>query len=112
MLIVRDSITIEQLKEMSQKMSDSLVKAVVDIENNIMAVDADMHVDEEALLLEEGSLQENLWGINIYPYKSRDEWIEFDSMINLRPSAGNRTRGVEDKNIQEKIRKIVVGLIK
>jgi hypothetical protein len=63
------------------------------------------------LLLEEGSVQDNLWGINIYPYKSSDDWIEFDSMINLRPSFGNKSRGVEDKNIQEKIKKIVNALV-
>lgn len=105
MLIIRDKITIDELKEMSQKMSDSLVKAVVDVDQNIIAVDAAMHVDEESLLLEEGSSQESLWSINIYPYKSEKEWIEFDSMINLRPSSGNRSRGVDNKDLQEKIKK-------
>jgi hypothetical protein len=70
-----------------------------------------MHADEELVLLEEGSLQENLWGINIYPYKSEDKWIEFDSMINLRPSFGNKTRGVDDVKIQERIKKIVDALV-
>ena len=111
MKIVKDVITLDELKKMSENMSDSLVKVVVDIENRIMAVDADMHVDEESLLLEEGSFQGNLQGINIYPYKSFDEWIEFDSMINLRSSFGNKTRGVEDKQIQETIKNIVTELV-
>jgi len=111
MQIVHDKITLDELKKMSEKMDGSLVKAVVDVENHIMAVDAGMHADEEMLLLEEGSLQENLWGINIYPHKSEESWIEFDSMINLRPSQGNRTRGVDDLQMQEKIKKIVKALV-
>jgi|SRR5581483_6584670 len=112
MKIVDKSIALDELKKMSEKMYDSLVKAVVDIERCIMAVDADMHADEEVLLLENDSQQENLWGINIYPYKSGDNWIEFDSMINIRPSQGNRTRGVESIVIQEKIKHIVNCLVK
>lgn len=112
MQIITEKITIEELKKMSEKMHNSLVKAVVDIEKGIMVVDAPMHVDQEMLLLEEGSQQENLWGINIHPYKSQDQWIEFDSMINMRPSFGNRTRGVDDVSIQEKIKKIVNALVK
>jgi hypothetical protein len=111
MKIVADKISVAELKEMSKKMHNNLVKAVVDIERGIMVVDAAMHADEEMLMLEEGSQQENLWGINIHPYKARNEWIEFDSMINLRPSFGNKTRGVDDVNIQDKIKKIVNTLV-
>ncbi len=112
MQIVNEKISIPELKAMSQKMFDGLVKAVVDIEKEIMVVDATMHADEEQLLLEEGSEQGNLWGINIYPEKMWDQrWIVFDSMINVRPSWGNRTRGVDNPQIQEKIKKIVTKLV-
>ena len=111
MQIITKKITVDELKKMSEKMHNNLVKAVVDIEQGIMVVDAPMHVDQEMLLLEEGSQQENLWGINIHPYKSQDQWIEFDSMINVRPSFGNRTCGVDDINIQEKIKKVVSELV-
>jgi len=111
MQIVREKITLEELKKMSEKMHDNLVKAVVDIEKNIMVVDAGMHADEEVVLLEEGSQQEDLWGINIYPYQSIEKWIEFDSMINLRPSYGNKTRSVDDIKVQERIKKIVEALV-
>jgi uncharacterized protein DUF5674 len=89
-----------------------MVKAVVDIEKEIMVIDAELHADEEALLLEKGSIQNNVWGINLYPELGQDEWIEFDSMINVRPSIGNRSRGVSDVNIQKKIIAIVNNLIK
>ena len=111
MKIVQDKISIQELKEMTQKMFGNLVKAVVDVEKGIMAVDGELHADEEALLLENGSAQKNLWGINIYPDLTGDDFIEFDSMINLRPSQGNRSRSVEDKEIQKEIIKIVNSLI-
>ncbi len=90
----------------------NLVKAVVDVERKIMAVDGELHADEEALLLENGSLQENLWGINIYPDLEGPERIEFDSVINIRPSQGNRSRGVDDPVIRERIVQAVTGLLK
>jgi len=113
MQIVRDHITIAELKTMSENMFGGLVKAVVDIEQGIMAVDADMHADEEQLLLEaHDSKQEHLWGINIFPDKwGTAEAIVFDSMINIRPSWGNRTRGVEDLATQKKIQVIVHKLV-
>ena len=89
MKIVDEKITLDELKEMSQKMYNHLVKAVVDIEKEIMVVDADLHADQEELLLKQGSQQHDLWGINLYPDKS--ETKEFDSMINLRPSWGNHS---------------------
>ncbi len=113
MLIVRESISPDELRKMSEKMYGGLVKAVVDIEQGIMAVDAELHADEEALLLEQGSNQEYLWGINIYPDNiGKEDWIEFDSMINLRPSQGNRSRSIENQETQTKIISIVKRLIK
>jgi len=107
MRIVEENISIDELKEMSSKMFGNLVKAVVDVEKNILVVDAELHSDQEAFLIESGSNQKNLWGINIYPDLSNEERIEFDSMINLRPSQGNSSRGVEDEEIQKKILDIV-----
>ena len=112
MKIVCDQISIKELNELAQSKFGNLVKAVVDIELGIMAVDAELHADEEALLIENGSKQENLWGINIYQELGKDDRIEFDSMINLKPSQGNRTRGIDNPQIKEKIIKIVNGLIK
>jgi hypothetical protein len=89
----------------------NLVKAVVDVERKIMALDGELHADEEALLLENGSRQENLWGINIYPDLEGPDRIEFDSVINIRPSQGNRSRGVDDQSIREKIVEVVAGLV-
>ena len=111
MKIIQNKIKISELKKMAEGMFGDYVKAVVDIEKKIIAIDAELHSDEEALLIEVGSEQKNLWGINLYPDLGREDWIEFDSMINIRPSQGNRTRGVDDPIIQKQIIEIVNNLI-
>jgi hypothetical protein len=99
-----------RLKEISAGFGN-FVKAVVDIEKGIMAVGGELHADEEAILLEKGSQQKNLWGVNLYPELQADQFIEFDSVINLRPMHGNRTRGVDDAAIRQKIKETVNKLI-
>lgn len=111
MKIITDKITLAELSEMAEKMFGNLIKAVVDVEKEIMAVDAELHVDLETKLLANDSKQENLWGINLYPEISGQDFIEFDSMINLKPAQGNRTRGIESVEIQGKIRRIVNKLV-
>ena len=107
MRIVRDQITNEELKSMSEKLFGNLVKAVVDVNKEIIAVDAELHADLETAFLENGSKQADLWGINLYPEVSGGDFVEFDSMINLRPSQNNRSRGVDDGRIRERIISIV-----
>lgn len=96
---------------MAREQFGDFVKAVVDVGRGLMAVGGDLHADEEARLLEDGSRQTDLWGINLYPDHPADDFIEFDSMINVRPSQGNRSRGVEDPALQERIRNVVRRLI-
>lgn len=111
MQIIRDKVSIIELKRLSQEKFGNLVKAVVDIKRKIMAVGGELHSDEEALLLENNSKQEDLWGINLYPEINGDGWIEFDSMINLRPSQGNRSRGIDNPEIKKEIIDIVNNLV-
>ncbi|MFH1772510.1 MAG: DUF5674 family protein [Candidatus Omnitrophota bacterium] len=109
MKIIDDNLTIGELKKMASAMFGDFVKAVVDIEREALAVDAELHSDLEALLLENGSRQEKLWGINLYPDEAGGgNFIEFDSMINMRPSNGNRSRGVDNPEIINKIAEIVL----
>ena len=104
-------IKLEELSKMAEDMFGDLVKGVVDVSRDMMVVDAELHADEEALLIEQGSDQADLWGINLYPELQDDDFVEFDSMINLRPSRANRSRGVEDPAIRERILRIVKGLV-
>ena len=110
--IVTSPTSKEELKASAHGTFASLVKAVVDIEQEIMAMGGELHADEEAVLIENGSKNNNLWGINIHFNEPESKWIEFDSMINLKPSLGNRNRSVDNIEIQEKIKKIVSRLIK
>jgi len=97
MKIITETLLSGELKQMATATFGNLVKAVVDVDRKIIAVDAELHSDLEALLLEDGSKQKSLWGINLYPEIQGDDFVEFDSMINMRPSQGNRSHGVEDK---------------
>jgi hypothetical protein len=97
---------------MAEERFGDMVKVVIDVGREVMAVDADMHADEEALLLEDGSEQADLWGINLYPGEyGNPDWLEFDSMINLRPREGNRTRSVENAETRSRIIQIVARLV-
>ena len=112
MRIIIEPISKEKLKEIAKERFGNLVKAVVDIEQGIVALGGELHADEEVLLVEQkNSQRQNLWGINLYPDKEGSDFIEFDSVINLKPSFGNRSRGVEDAVIREKIEKVVQKLI-
>lgn len=109
-----DTISVEALKLMAEKMFEKIVKAVVDIEQKIIVVDAPMNADEELFLLEnKASMQGDLWGINFVPAKfGTEDFVVFDSMINLRPGWGNFSRGVDDPAIQKAIKKVVNTLVK
>lgn len=113
MQLVSTPLPLSELRTIALTRFGDMVKAVVDVEKRVMVIDADMHADEEAELLGMGSDQKNLWGINLYPELfGTVDFLEFDSMINLRPSSGNMTRGVEDEALQERIREIIGALIK
>ena len=109
--IIKEPISKTELLDIAKNQFGDFVKAVIDVKKEIIAIGGELHADEEALLLQNGSRQENLWGINLHFSKSNDEFIEFDSMINIRPSQNNRSRSVESLNIQRKIRDIISKLI-
>lgn len=110
--IIKIPIERHELLEIANETFGELIKAVVDIEKSVMAIGGELHSDEEVLLTEnEGSKRENTWGINLYPKKDGDDWIEFDSMINIKPQYDNRSRDVEDPEIRKKIKSVVNALI-
>lgn len=109
--ILTQPIARGELIKLAKERFGDMVKAVVDIERGSMAIGGDLHSDEEAVLLEDGSRQSDLWGINLYPEKQGDDFVEFDSMINLRPAQHNRSRSVEDSVLREKIVAVVNKLV-
>jgi hypothetical protein len=107
MLIIDKEIKNKDLADIAKNTFGDMVKGVVDVEKEIIAIDAGLHADLETFLLQNGSSQENLWGINLYPEIDDDDFLEFDSMINIRPTQNNRSRDVEDEKIRQKIIAII-----
>lgn len=96
------------IKESENFIDDNAIKGAVDIKNEILAVDSQMHYECEQLLLENGSKQEDIWGINLYLDSDNiDDMVEFDSMINIRPAQGNRSRNVEDPKTRGQIKEVI-----
>lgn len=112
MEIITTTLEFSKLKAMAFATFGDMVKVVVDVERQILALDAELHSDLESMLLENGSKQKDLWGINLYPDMREEDFVEFDSLINIRPSQGNRSRGIVDKALRAKIVEIVSRKIK
>lgn len=111
-VIIREPMKLDFIGTLAQEGFGDLVKAVVDVDRRVMAVGGELHADEEALLLADGSHQADLWGINLYPAEhGAPAWLEFDSMINVRPARGNRSRAVEDAALRDRIAEIVAVLV-
>lgn len=110
--IFTSPVSISELNQLAEASFGDFVKGVVDIDKNILGLGGELHADIEAVLLEQGSEQKSLWGINLYPDQALPDMLEFDSMINLRPNQNNRTRGVDDPGLQQRILELVTNLVK
>jgi hypothetical protein len=109
--VIRTPVALEALRHLAAEQFGDFVKVVVDVRQGVMAIGGELHADEEALLLDEGARQADLWGINIYPDQPPEQRVEFDSMINVRPAHGNRSRAVEDEGTRRRIEAIVASLV-
>lgn len=109
--IVTDKITADEIREMAAESYGEMIKAVADAERGIMAIGGEWHADAEALLLEQGSKQSDLWGFNIYPNRPAGQQIEFVSLINIRPRQNNKNMEIEDPEIRKKIFQIFNKLV-
>ena len=109
--IIEEKISRKEIAEKYLTYFDTMTKAVVDIGKEVMAVDADLHSDLESALLETGSIQENLWGINLYPLKNKEDFIEYTSLINIRPHQNNTSMEIEDPHIRERVKSTVDKLV-
>ena len=112
MMILTEPIKKADLASCKNILDGGMVKGAVDIKKGLLGIDAEMHADIEQALLEEGSNQDDVWGINLWFEDDGDDFIEFDSMINVRPRQNNRSRGVENPEIREKIREVVFRWVK
>jgi len=109
-VVVREPITRAQALLIAKEIYHDMVKGVIDIEQSIIALGGEYHIDAEQKLLEEGSRQSDVW-FNVYPLREDETWIEFTSLINVRPQAGNKSMTIEDRMLRDTIRVIVERLI-
>lgn len=107
MQILQKPISITELSSICEENFSDFVKCVADIHESKLAIDAELHSDLECLLLGDGSVQENLWGFNLYPEETGDDFIEYDSLINIRAWQGNPSREVVDPAVREAIKRVV-----
>lgn len=110
-VLITDRIASSQLAELVTRFFTDMVKYVVDVDRGIAAVGGELHADAEQLLLDAGSRQEDLWGANYYPDRDPVDCIEFTSLINIRPSQGNRSMEIENDDIRDRVRELTHQLI-
>ena len=105
--IVRDTIPIANLTPIAAAWYVDMIKGVIDVEQEILALGGEYHMDANTVLTENGSKQSDVWGFNIHLNKPREEWIECLSLINIRPAQGNRGMHVEDAALRERMSTII-----
>jgi hypothetical protein len=109
--IIRSAITRKDIIDKYLTHFETASKAVIDIKRGLLALDADLHADLETALLKDGSVQEDLWGINLYPLKDRKDFIEYTSLINIRPHLGNKSMVVKDPAVRGLISAVIDKLV-
>lgn len=107
MQILQTPISRAELAALAENTFGDMIKCVADVKLRLLAVDAELHADLERLLLENGSAGEDLWGFNLYPEEEGEEFIEYDSLINIRSWQNNPSRDVLDPDVREAIKQIV-----
>jgi hypothetical protein len=100
-----------ELRRLVERHFEDMVKYVVDVARGVAAVGGELHADEEALLLERGSQQDDLWGANYYPGRGEEGCIEYTSLINIRPARGNRSMLIEDEGLRRRVCELTFALI-
>jgi hypothetical protein len=105
--IIRSRAEPEQMRQMLEALG-IYIKLAVDIEHRILAGGGELHADCELVLLDDGSEQANVWGADWYPLR---QMVGYESLINIRPSANNRSMEIQDPALRENIRQVVQSLL-
>jgi len=110
-LILNERIAPDALRVLVERHFEDMVKFVADVERRIVAIGGQLHADQEAVLLEDGSRQQDLWGANYYPGRGPERCLEFTSLINIRPAHDNRSMMIEDDSLRTRVREMAHELI-
>ena len=106
-LLVRDTVPLSEIKTLAKEIYGTMIKGVVDLDREIIALGGEWHMDANNVLIADGSQQPSLWGFNIIFGLPHDQWIEYHSLINIRPAQGNRSQEIKDEKLREQMRKII-----
>ena len=110
--IIKEKIILDELKKIAEENFGDMIKGAVDVEKKVVALGGEMHIDANEELIKTGSEQQNIWGFNIHINRPREDWLEFNSLINIKPAVGNRSMNIENETIRKKIKGIFNELIK
>ena len=83
---------------------DPIIKLAVDIRRKLLAGGGQMHADCEAVLIEDGSNQQDIWGANWIP---ATQTIEYEALINIRPNQKNYSMTIQDPGIKQQVENTV-----
>lgn len=109
--ILNNKISIDEAKKLADGWYGTMIKGCVDIEQSRVALGGDYHIESSELLTKSGSKFEDVWGFNIRFEENPDGVLEFDSMVNLKPNFGNRSRGINNQEVSNKAREVIYNFI-
>ncbi|MEK7287242.1 MAG: DUF5674 family protein [Elusimicrobiota bacterium] len=109
--ILREKVDPQKIKELAESVFADMIKIVADVDREILAAGGELHADAEALLLEDGSKQDNLWGANFFPWKEPFRRLQYTALINIRPGADNAGMLIQNPDIRRKVQSIVEKLL-
>lgn len=101
--IFKDPLDAVTIRRLADETFGDMIKFVVDLEEEIICAGGGLHADEETILLERGSHQENLWGANYYPDLPPEDRWEYKSLINIRPRDGNTNQMIQSPTLREQV---------
>jgi hypothetical protein len=105
--LMHSPATSKQREEMLEALG-LYIKLAVDVRRRTAAGGGVMHADCEAILLENGSQQEDIWGAD---WNSESGEVSFEALINIRPRQNNRSMEILDPSIRAHVSEIVNELL-
>ncbi len=105
--ILEKPVSMDYVRELAVEWYGTMIKGTVDIAKNKVAIGGKYHVESCELLVEGGGDHTNVWGFNIRFEEDQNGILEFDSLVNIKPSLGNKSRSVENPEIIKKATEII-----
>ena len=105
--LLKSRATKRQVEEMLETL-ETYIKLAVDIEMGVLAGGSSLHADCEAVLIEDDSQQENIWGADWIP---ETQEVRFEALINIRPRQNNRSMTIQDAAIRQRVEQIVRSIL-